>query len=138
MEINDFILTIESCNNYCLGYEMVQLCTRQIDHAFDIITIMKDYVKIIIEDDNKKVLEHRYLRVNEWGIPAGKIEANELPLHAAVRELLERTGYVVDPANLKEIKGEINSYVFKGKASNIIKVAEPGEKGGYSTTIRWI
>ncbi|MFZ2522069.1 MAG: NUDIX hydrolase [Minisyncoccia bacterium] len=98
---------------------------------------MKEYVKIIIEDQDNKILEHHFVRENSWSIPAGKIEGNETPQNAAVRELLERTGFEIKANKLTQIADELNFHVFKGKKQDIKKVAEPGERGGYSTTIRW-
>lgn len=36
----------------------------------------------------------------KWGVPAGKLEKNESPLDAAIRELFEETGIEVDRAAL--------------------------------------
>ena len=98
---------------------------------------MTEYVKIEIMDEGGKILKHHYLRINEWKVPGGIIEKDETPLQAAVRELLERTGYKIDPINLERGAKEIDSYVFKGYKKDLVSVAKPGEKGGYSTEIRW-
>ncbi len=99
---------------------------------------MKNYVKIIIEDENKKVLEHHFIRENKWDVPAGKIEDNESPAEAAARELLERTGFAINPKSLEEAGEDSDFYIFKGKKEDLSEVAKPGEKGGYSTSIRWV
>ena len=98
---------------------------------------MKNLVKIYIEDENRKILKTHFLRVNEWGAPAGKIEKGENAKQAAVRELLERTGYTIEEGDLSEAGIEGDFIIFKGTRPSISKVAEPGEKGGYSTEIKW-
>lgn len=98
---------------------------------------MKYFVKIYIEDENGKVLKTHFLRVDKWEVPAGKIEENEDPKSAAYRELLERTGYKMGEADLFEAGSEGDFLIFRGKKSSLVKVAEPGEKGGYITEINW-
>lgn len=98
---------------------------------------MKNFVKVYIEDESGKFLKTHFLRVDEWDIPASKIEEGENPKQAAVRELLERTGYKIEEKDLSEVGAEGDFILFKGNKSSITKLAEPGEKGGYSTEIRW-
>ena len=98
---------------------------------------MKKYVKVIIEDENGKSLVHHYISKDTWDVPAGQIEDGEIPQVAAARELLERTGFVIDTSNLKASGEDGDFYIFKGERKDLTKVAEPGEKGGYSTSIRW-
>ena len=38
-----------------------------------------------------------------WGVPGGKVEPDEEPTAAAVRELREETGVEVEPASLREL-----------------------------------
>jgi 8-oxo-dGTP pyrophosphatase MutT (NUDIX family) len=42
----------------------------------------------------------------KWGVPAGKLEKNELPLNAAKRELQEETGMEIDLSTFKHF-GEL-------------------------------
>ncbi len=51
------------------------------------------YVRIHAQNADGQQLQHHYLDADQWDLPAGRIEANETPLEAAVRELYERTGY---------------------------------------------
>ena len=98
---------------------------------------MPNFVKIKIEDKNGKVLKHHYLRIDKYDLPAGKIENNESPKNAAVRELLERTGFSIDENKLRELGVETGFLMFAGKREDLIQIAKPGEKGGYSTDIKW-
>ena len=36
-----------------------------------------------------------------WGVPAGKLESNEPPLHGAIRELFEETSISIDPSQIQ-------------------------------------
>jgi len=99
--------------------------------------IEERYVKIIIEDENQKILKHHYIRENKWDVPAGKIEVGETVLKGAIRELIERTGYIIEDANLQTMPKEEKFFVFKGNKKDLVQVARPGEKGGYITEIRW-
>ncbi len=98
---------------------------------------MPNFVKIKIEDDDGKVLKHHYLRLDKYDLPAGKIEENESSKKAAARELLERTGFAIEEDNLQEIGMADEFLLFTGKKRDLVKITEPGEKGGYSTDIKW-
>lgn len=39
---------------------------------------------------------------NTWCVPAGKLEAKETPIEAAIRELFEETGIIVNGSSLQE------------------------------------
>lgn len=103
------------------------------------------YVKIRIEDEMGNVLLHHFLRIDSWGLPAGRIEEGETPRTAAARELLERTGFEIDEDKLSECgviteegESKMNSFaLFSGKKSDLRKVANPGERGGYETEVMW-
>jgi len=92
------------------------------------------YVRIIIRDGDL-VLEHWFVRNEKWGLPAGAIEPGEAPVEAARRELLERTGYAVEDLTHEGTEGEFE--IFSSTKDKLTKVAKPGEKGGYTTKIRW-
>jgi len=47
---------------------------------------------------------------NTWGQPAGKIEKNEQPLDAIIRELFEETGISADKTQMKHCKTFYVSY----------------------------
>lgn len=62
-------------------------------------------VYILIKNRDKKILAILRKKTGYtdeyWGIPAGHVEKEELPLKAAVREVLEETGLLLDVNSLK-------------------------------------
>ncbi|TAJ91551.1 MAG: NUDIX hydrolase [Gammaproteobacteria bacterium] len=55
----------------------------------------------IIFDEQRRVLCVRTAYgARRWTNPGGRIEANESPLAALTREVLEETGYVIEPGEL--------------------------------------
>lgn len=98
---------------------------------------MLRYVTISITDKSGKLLKHFYIKANKYGLPSGKIEEGETAVDAGIRELLERTGYWINKSDLHEIKTIGETIYFKGEKEKLIKIANPGEKGGYSTNIKW-
>jgi 8-oxo-dGTP pyrophosphatase MutT (NUDIX family) len=55
---------------------------------------------VLIRQDNKFLAVARRGTTDKWGLPGGKIDPGEEPEQAAVRELAEETGLVVDPSDL--------------------------------------
>lgn len=68
-----------------------------------------------IENNNKLLIlenaEHKS-EANRWGVPAGKIETNESPLNAIIRETLEETSLNISKDHIKFID---TLYVDNGK-----------------------
>lgn len=92
------------------------------------------FVKIILFDDNDRVLQHHYLDANKWDIPSGRVEDGETPQAAAVRELKERTGYSTTEESLELLDSFVDSesdMIFVFEASTARKTGEP------QTEIRW-
>ncbi len=59
-----------------------------------------------LECDGKLLLLLNALGDSEagsWGVPAGKLESNEAPLHGAARELYEETSISIDPSQIQSI-----------------------------------
>ncbi len=69
------------------------------NHRPDHLTIKVEVAACYIEIDNKILfLQRAHHSKNEpgtWGVPAGKLEPNESPLNAAIRELYEETTIVI-------------------------------------------
>jgi ADP-ribose pyrophosphatase YjhB (NUDIX family) len=94
------------------------------------------YVRVDVGDAKGKKLLHHFIRDNKWGSPAGRIEEGEDPAQAAVRELLERTGYEGAPADLSPRGIDDGTHVYSVALEKLKQVAKPGERGGYSTKIK--
>jgi len=63
-----------------------------------------EVVGCIIEHDSKILLLHRHEHKpegNTWTSPSGKIENNEAPKKAVIREIKEETGIKINPKQLK-------------------------------------
>lgn len=58
-------------------------------------------VSTIIVNENKEILLIHRKDNNLWGLPAGSIELNESPKNAAVREVFEETGLVIETSDLQ-------------------------------------
>lgn len=61
---------------------------------------------VYIEHNGNILLLHRQnnkSQGNKWGIPGGKIDKNETPLQAAIREVCEETGYNLSSNSLKPV-----------------------------------
>ncbi|MBX9744984.1 MAG: NUDIX hydrolase [Chlamydiales bacterium] len=59
-----------------------------------------------LEKDNRILLLQRAankLEAGKWGVPAGKLEKDEAPLDAAVRELFEETGISIALSQIRSL-----------------------------------
>lgn len=59
--------------------------------------------RIIVVNEEEKILLVRGMVGSKWTLPGGGIEKNESPLLAAKRELFEETGIEVDQAIIKKV-----------------------------------
>jgi 8-oxo-dGTP pyrophosphatase MutT (NUDIX family) len=60
-------------------------------------------VVLIIRRDSRQVLAVTNPAHGGWGLPGGKVEAGETPEQAAVRELAEETGLLVEDKHLHRL-----------------------------------
>lgn len=61
---------------------------------------------VYIEHEGLILLLHRHKHKsqgNRWGIPGGKIDKNETPLQAAIREVKEETGYDISKQPIENV-----------------------------------
>lgn len=62
---------------------------------------------VYIEHNGRILLLHRQenkSQGNKWCIPGGKIEKDETPLQAAIREVYEETGYDISNQEIEKLK----------------------------------
>lgn len=74
--------------------------TQQFKPCVEIATIYIEYegqILILHRQDNKA-------EGNKWGIPGGKIEKNETPLQAVIRETKEETGFDISKQTIEVLK----------------------------------
>jgi 8-oxo-dGTP pyrophosphatase MutT (NUDIX family) len=62
-------------------------------------------VTAIVFDARRRVLLVRFTEDGSWGAPGGSIDPNEAPADAAVREMWEETGLLVEPVRLLGVYG---------------------------------
>lgn len=83
-------------------------------------------------ETNKVLSVTRKNNLKSFGLPGGKVEDNETILDGLLREVLEETGYILDPSLLEqifhktEVEHEVSTYVYKGKldTSNLPMINE--------------
>jgi ADP-ribose pyrophosphatase YjhB (NUDIX family) len=67
--------------------------------------ILMPSVTMIVRDDRGRILLTKNADVNSWTLPGGGIEPNESPKDAAVREMREETGLLVEPVRIIGVYG---------------------------------
>lgn len=70
---------------------------------------------ILLDKDNKILLMHRNTKdLKQWELPGGKLEENELPEQAVIRELKEELNIIVKPVRYLGFKEfEDNKIILK-------------------------
>lgn len=90
---------------------------------------------VYIEHEHRICLLHRQegkSQGNKWGIPGGKVNKDETPLQAAIREVKEETGYDISNQRIEHVGtvyieyDEINHFIYhmfrtelKGDPANV-------------------
>ncbi|MFV0339819.1 MAG: NUDIX hydrolase [Parachlamydiaceae bacterium] len=80
--------------------------TPQFKPRFEVATVYIEY-------NGQILLLHRQndkSQGNKWGIPGGKVEKNETPLQAAIREVKEETGMDISGQDIETIKAVYVEY----------------------------
>lgn len=125
-------------NGIVVGTKLSSHMSKTASEKYKQVPFKGGYVRVKIKDKQGNHLQHHFVRVNRWGLPAGGIEKGETPRQAAARELLERTGYKIDEAALRPAGRDSRGfYIFEGDKKNTRVVAKPGQLGGYSTKVKW-
>lgn len=125
-------------NGIIVGTKLSSHMSKTASEKYKQVPFKGGYVRVKIKDKQGNHLQHHFVRVNRWGLPAGGIEKGETPRQAAARELLERTGYKIDEAALRPAGRDSKGfYIFEGDKKNTRVVAKPGQLGGYSTKVKW-
>ncbi|KAJ6637376.1 m7GpppN-mRNA hydrolase, partial [Pseudolycoriella hygida] len=92
------------CNIHNFAYQLfehIPFLAPHVDKLNDILNEFKQYKKnvptygaILMNSDMDKVLlVQSYFAKSSWGFPKGKVNEDEDPLHCAIREVYEETGY---------------------------------------------
>jgi len=89
-------------------------------------------VAIVVQNEKEEVLlikSNRYVtQSEEWEIPAGRVDNEELAVTAAVREVLEETGYTITAPKLiykyNPLNGVSNKVIALYKAKAIKKTGQ--------------
>ena len=107
-------------NKKCLCYhpnETIENYNKRMQHK----TIIKK--SGIILCDNNKILLVKNRRTNLWGFPKGSVENFDKNLkYAAIRELKEETGYILDYKNVEKGWLVFKDFIlFNANIKNIIK-----------------
>lgn len=80
--------------------------TPQFKPCFEIATVYIEYngqILLLHRQNNKS-------QGNKWGIPGGKVEKNETPLHAVIRGAKEETGIDISKQCIEALKAVYIEY----------------------------
>lgn len=80
--------------------------------------ITKPRARVLLVHENHALVVKNWLGAGNWALPGGGIESGESPAEAAIREIREELGIVIEPGALKALGGRHTSI----------------EKGGLRTT----
>jgi len=73
-------------------------------HIGNELLILPSVTAIIFDEDNR-ILLARHADTKRWVAPGGSIEPNENPVDAVIREVLEETGFIVEPTKILGVFG---------------------------------
>ena len=70
---------------------------------------------IVVVDNKMLLIKHRYIK--EWFQPGGHIDPGENPIHAAIRELEEETGWIGKASNTHTLPIDIDVHIIPANPS---------------------
>lgn len=79
-------------------------------------------VTMICRDEQGRVLLARHQDYDQWALPGGSIDPGERPADAAVREMWEETGLLVEPVRVQGVYGGPAYYVTYPNGDQIVSV----------------
>jgi 8-oxo-dGTP pyrophosphatase MutT (NUDIX family) len=65
--------------------------------------VTKPRARVLIIHDNHALVVKNWLGAGGWALPGGGIEPEESPAAAAIREIQEELGFVIEPGALQEL-----------------------------------
>jgi 8-oxo-dGTP pyrophosphatase MutT (NUDIX family) len=83
--------------------------------------IKVDAVALVFDASGRLLMVERKKQPGMWGAPGGKVEPNEHPDDAAVRELYEETGVIVDRLDL----ADLGHHDDNGRTVYVFQVRDP-------------
>jgi 8-oxo-dGTP pyrophosphatase MutT (NUDIX family) len=89
---------------------------------------------VVLDDDGLFLQVSRRNDPNDFGLPGGKVEADETLLGAAKRELLEETGYEASRWDLLMSRPSRTTTCYVFVATDLKKISEPRPGEG---VVRW-
>lgn len=101
--------------------------TPQFKSCFEVVTVYIEYndqILLLHRQNNKS-------QGNRWGLPGGKVEKNETPLQAVIREAKEETGIDISNQTIEMLKSvfveydEKNHFIYHAFRTQM--QADPGE-----------
>jgi 8-oxo-dGTP pyrophosphatase MutT (NUDIX family) len=90
-------------------------------------------VAVVVRDERGRVFLARHGTGGIWAFPGGAVEPLEAPANAAVREMWEETGLVVEPTRIVGVYGGpefVVRYANGDETSYVITVLEARRVGG--------
>lgn len=68
----------------------------------------KPRARVLIVHENSVLVVKNWLGAGGWALPGGGLEAGETPVEAAIREVKEELGFMIEPGALQDL-GEYES-----------------------------
>jgi 8-oxo-dGTP pyrophosphatase MutT (NUDIX family) len=84
--------------------------------------LMSCGVVAIVRDEEGRILLHKRSDTNSWSFPGGGVEPGESPASAVVREVLEETGYQVEPIRIAAVLGAESGTRFVYPNGDVVEV----------------
>lgn len=67
------------------------------------VSISKPRARVLLTHDNHVLVVKNWLGANNWTLPGGGIGQGETPVQAAIREIKEELGFVIEPGAIRNL-----------------------------------